>query len=553
MISVDTEDGPAEPTVWGDLSCRQLRHLARGAQVRRAVGAAERHRRRLALRDRRLPRPQRGDARPAQRQAQDRPAGRAPRSRSWRNGLRPARHAGSARPDARRSTRPNPRQAAPNALHVQHAQDASAHEQVGATFDHRFSDSTRCQATVYGGAALGRSSSSPFRSATQGADALRRRGRPRPQLRRRRGALFHDAGRPALMRIASAPSTSAMDERRARLHQQERRRRARCKRDEDDTRVEHRPVRAGRVEVRRALGCCTAGCAEPTCASAPRTTSSRRATATTAATESYRATTPVAGMLFQARPDDFAVRQLRPRLRDADLRRAGEREPAGHRAQLRPGGEPQPPPRGRREDRSCRPALRLNAARVRHRHRERDRRRPVLGRPLDVQERRPHRPQRPRARRRDGRHRAVGGARRLHLPEARCSARASTPSDRRARGAGHGARRQPASRRAEERALRRAALPEGDASTRSSRGSTRRAWRSTTRTPSSPTPTPRSTWSPAWCSGARAGGSPSTCAWITSTDQNYAGSVVVNDANSRYFEPSPQRNMTVGVQAKLQF
>jgi iron complex outermembrane receptor protein len=37
------------------------------------------------------------------------------------------------------------------------------------------------------------------------------------------------------------------------------------------------------------------------------------------------------------------------------------------------------------------------------------------------------------------------------------------------------------------------------------------------------------------------------------TDRNYAGSVVVNDANQRYFEPSPQRNMTIGVQAKLQF
>jgi iron complex outermembrane recepter protein len=37
------------------------------------------------------------------------------------------------------------------------------------------------------------------------------------------------------------------------------------------------------------------------------------------------------------------------------------------------------------------------------------------------------------------------------------------------------------------------------------------------------------------------------------TDQSYAGSVVVNDANGRYFESSPQRNMTVGVQAKLQF
>jgi iron complex outermembrane recepter protein len=37
------------------------------------------------------------------------------------------------------------------------------------------------------------------------------------------------------------------------------------------------------------------------------------------------------------------------------------------------------------------------------------------------------------------------------------------------------------------------------------------------------------------------------------TDKKYAGSVIVNEANGRYYEPSPQRNMTVGVQAKLQF
>ena len=37
------------------------------------------------------------------------------------------------------------------------------------------------------------------------------------------------------------------------------------------------------------------------------------------------------------------------------------------------------------------------------------------------------------------------------------------------------------------------------------------------------------------------------------TDRNYVGSVIVNEANGRYYEPSPRRNMTVGVQAKLQF
>jgi iron complex outermembrane receptor protein len=36
-------------------------------------------------------------------------------------------------------------------------------------------------------------------------------------------------------------------------------------------------------------------------------------------------------------------------------------------------------------------------------------------------------------------------------------------------------------------------------------------------------------------------------------NKQYAGSVIVNDTNGRYYEPSPQRNMTVGVQAKLQF
>ena len=36
-------------------------------------------------------------------------------------------------------------------------------------------------------------------------------------------------------------------------------------------------------------------------------------------------------------------------------------------------------------------------------------------------------------------------------------------------------------------------------------------------------------------------------------DRNYAGSVIVNENNARYYEPSPRRNMSVGVQAALQF
>jgi iron complex outermembrane receptor protein len=37
------------------------------------------------------------------------------------------------------------------------------------------------------------------------------------------------------------------------------------------------------------------------------------------------------------------------------------------------------------------------------------------------------------------------------------------------------------------------------------------------------------------------------------TDKGYVGSVVVNDANNRFYEPSPRRNMSVGVQAAYQF
>lgn len=37
------------------------------------------------------------------------------------------------------------------------------------------------------------------------------------------------------------------------------------------------------------------------------------------------------------------------------------------------------------------------------------------------------------------------------------------------------------------------------------------------------------------------------------TDRNYVGSVIVNDANGRFYEPSPRRSMSGGIQASLQF
>ena len=37
------------------------------------------------------------------------------------------------------------------------------------------------------------------------------------------------------------------------------------------------------------------------------------------------------------------------------------------------------------------------------------------------------------------------------------------------------------------------------------------------------------------------------------TDRKYVGSVIVNEGNGRYYEPSPERNVTIGMQASLQF
>ena len=36
-------------------------------------------------------------------------------------------------------------------------------------------------------------------------------------------------------------------------------------------------------------------------------------------------------------------------------------------------------------------------------------------------------------------------------------------------------------------------------------------------------------------------------------DRNSVGSVIVNEANRRYYEPAPRRSMTVGIQAALTF
>ena len=37
------------------------------------------------------------------------------------------------------------------------------------------------------------------------------------------------------------------------------------------------------------------------------------------------------------------------------------------------------------------------------------------------------------------------------------------------------------------------------------------------------------------------------------TGESYVGSVVVNDANNRFYEPAPQRSCLLGIQASLSF
>ena len=36
-------------------------------------------------------------------------------------------------------------------------------------------------------------------------------------------------------------------------------------------------------------------------------------------------------------------------------------------------------------------------------------------------------------------------------------------------------------------------------------------------------------------------------------NRSYAGSVIVNETNFRYFEPAPRRSMSAGIQASLKF
>jgi len=52
---------------------------------------------------------------------------------------------------------------------------------------------------------------------------------------------------------------------------------------------------------------------------------------------------------------------------------------------------------------------------------------------------------------------------------------------------------------------------------------------------------------------ARRGWSQEFLGFAAGLHRNYVGSVIINETNRRYYEPSPRRNMTVGIQAALQF
>ena len=302
VIVVETADPPAVPTV--DRRCAspasygtwRARHAAR-----RDVGRAQRAARRLALRDRRLPRAQRGAARSLQPQVQVRVrAGHV--AHAGRQPAAPAGDAGSARPDARAGRgEPAPGDAAGD--HLQYAQDhlpGAARRHARAPLERRLEDRGHGLRRHALGRAVPR-------------DSAQRAGRRPP-----RAAWCSSTAAMAAARCASPPvgDRAALARRRIRphgrapagLHQQHRhRRRPEARRGRRG--LEHRPLRAG-SGASPSAGARTAACAPAASSSSPPTTSSCPGNPDDSGTRDYSATTPVAGLLYQASKNVSLLRQL---------------------------------------------------------------------------------------------------------------------------------------------------------------------------------------------------------------------------------------------------
>ena len=336
-----------------------------------AAGPAERARRRLALRDRRLPRAQRGAARPLQRQVQVSRFGRTRRSRWSATSLRQPRDAGSARPDARAGRR-----------------------RTRARRRRRRSPSTRARPST-------RSSSAPRSTHRLGAEledrghGLRRpalgRAVPRDPARRRRRrprtpaawcsstaataaarcAVLDRARRPCGFR--SAPSTTAWTSA-ARASSTTTASPARCKRDEDDEVSSTDFYAQAEWQLRRALERCTAGVRT----SRVEFKSSdyfivAGQSRTTAAARDYSATTPVAGLLFRLPRTSQLYGNVGRGFETPTFAELAHQNPPATGLNFALEACAQPARRGRRRRPSCRDAGARERRAVRHRDARRDR------------------------------------------------------------------------------------------------------------------------------------------------------------------------------------
>ena len=288
----------------------------------------------------------------------------------------------------------NPRQATPQAIQF-NTRKTIYQEQLGATLAHRLSADSKIEATVYGGnrwveqyLAIPLAAQAPptssggvvqlDRNYAGGALRFSTLVGDRALLARRRVRPHGGAPQAASSTTSASPGRSSATR----------------------TTRSRPPTSTRRLEwqLHRALERARRACARAASSSSPPTTSSSPGNPDDSGTRTYSETTPVAGLLFRLLEEPVLLRQLRRGLRDADLRRARAPEPARDRAQLRARCLAQQACRARREDHfSAGRAGECGA--FRHRDARRDRGRRESGRPHHLQERRPHRAPRVRARR----------------------------------------------------------------------------------------------------------------------------------------------------------
>ena len=283
---------------------RQRRHAALRRQGERRDRRVRLRRERQRLPHRRLSRPQR--RRPQHRQRQAHLARRRQPLDAGRQQRRPAEGAGSARPDAARSSRPT-RAASIRRPPPSTPARPSSQTQLGVVYERRV-DAVELAAR----AGLRRPTQHRAVPGDPGGAAGEpaspgRRDRPRPRLPRHRPAL--DGAHAPRRRAAHAASAASPTTRSTSIGSATRtssaptlgvRGRA-APRREQRRRQRRSSTRRARGSSRRA-GRCMRACATAACASARTTTTSSARIPTTAAAIRYGATLPVGGLMFAATP-----------------------------------------------------------------------------------------------------------------------------------------------------------------------------------------------------------------------------------------------------------